>query len=150
MPANKYNMTDVCARIGLDQLAVLDERNARRRELAHRYLDALAGFEGILLPARGDEGHAWHMFAVCIDYPHFKSDRKQTRDALQARGIGTWVHYPALHQLTVCRDLLQSRAEEFPNAERIGRQTLTLPLFPEMNEADVDHVVNALEEVLHG
>ncbi len=148
MPANKYNMTDVCARIGLDQLAVLDERNARRRALAHRYLDALAGLEGVLPPARGDEGHAWHMFAVCIDYPHFGLDRKGVRDALQARGIGTGVHYPALHQLSVCRDL-NVRPEDFPNADRIGRQTLTLPLFPEMRDSDVDRVVDALQGVLH-
>lgn len=150
MPASKYNMTDVCARIGIDQLAVLDQRNARRRELAHRYLDALAGLKGVLLPAGGDDGHAWHMFAVCIDYPRFKLDRKGVRDALQTRGIGTGVHYPALHQLTVCRELLKSRAEDFPNADRIGRQTLTLPLFPEMDEADVDRVVSGLEAVLHG
>lgn len=149
MPAGKYNMSDVSARIGLDQLAVLDERNARRRELAQRYLDTLAGFEGVLLPARGDEGHAWHMFAVCIDYPHFNLDRKQVRDALQTRGIGTGVHYPALHQLSVCREL-GVNAKDFPNADRIGRQTLTLPLFPEMSAVDVDRVVAELETVLHG
>ncbi len=148
MPAGKCNMSDVSARIGRDQLATLDARNVHRRKLAYRYLEALAGIEGVTLPARGDEGHAWHMFAVCIDYVHFKRDRQQVRAALQARGIGTGVHYPALHRLSVCRELNVS-AKDFPNADRIGRQTLTLPLFPEMSVADVDRVVAALKAVLH-
>ncbi len=149
MPANKYNLSDVAARIGRDQLAVLDERNRRRRHLAGLYFDALADFEELLLPARGDEGHAWHMFAVCVPFNKLGTDRKTFRDALQARGIGTGVHYPALHQLTVCRPL-GLHAEDFPNAERIGRETVTLPLFPEMRDEDVGRVADALQEVLHG
>ncbi len=149
VPAGKCNMSDVSARIGRDQLATLDARNEHRRKLAYRYLEALADIEGVTLPARGDEGHAWHMFAVCIDYAHFKRDRQQVRAALQTRGIGTGVHYPALHRLSVCREL-NVNAKDFPNADRIGRQTLTLPLFPEMSAADVDRVVTALKAVLHG
>ena len=148
MPANKYNMSDVSARIGRDQLAALDARNVRRRELAHRYFEVLGGIEGVALPARGDEGHAWHMFAVCVDYAHFGTDRKSVRDAMQERGIGTGVHYPALHQLTICREA-GARPEQFPNADRIGRQTLTLPLFPDMRDGDVERVAEALKAVLH-
>jgi len=147
-PANKYNMTDVSARVGLDQLASLDDRNARRRELAHRYFDALAGCDGLVLPERGGDGHAWHMFAVCIPFEHFGTDRKGFREAMQSRGIGTGVHYPALHQLTVCQQLGVA-AGDFPNAERIGRETVTLPLFPEMKDADVDRVAAALSAVLY-
>lgn len=148
MPANKYNMSDVSARIGRDQLAVLDERNARRRKLARAYLELLDGIEGVALPAAGDEGHAWHMFAVCIDYAHFGTSRKAVREGLEGRGIGSGVHYPALHQLTVCREA-GARPEQFPNADRIGRQTLTLPLFPEMRDSDVERVAGALKGVLH-
>ncbi|HEX7340747.1 MAG TPA: DegT/DnrJ/EryC1/StrS aminotransferase family protein [Rhodanobacteraceae bacterium] len=148
-PSNKYNLSDVSARIGRDQLATLDARNAKRRALAMHYFDALTGIEHIALPARGDGGHAWHMFAVCIDHEALHTDRKSLRDALQAHGIGTGVHYPALHQLSVCKRL-GARAEDFPNADRIGKQTLTLPLFPEMTESDVDRVAHALRTVLHG
>ncbi|MGH8160790.1 MAG: DegT/DnrJ/EryC1/StrS family aminotransferase, partial [Gammaproteobacteria bacterium] len=59
------------------------------------------------------------------------------------------VHYPALHQLTVCRPLGLC-AEDFPNADRIGRETVTLPLFPEMKNSDVNRVAQALREVLRG
>ncbi|HEX7339523.1 MAG TPA: DegT/DnrJ/EryC1/StrS aminotransferase family protein [Rhodanobacteraceae bacterium] len=148
-PSNKYNLSDVCARIGRDQLAVLDERNARRRNLAMQYFDALEGIEHVTLPARGDAGHAWHMFVVCIDYAALHTDRKSVRDALAERGIGTGVHYPALHQLTVCKRL-GVRAQDYPNADRIGKQTLTLPLFPEMTADDVARVAHELRAVLHG
>ena len=149
VPANKYNMSDVSARVGLDQLAALDARNARRRRLAGLYFDALAEFDELLLPARGDDGHAWHMYAVCVPFERLGTTRKAFREAMQARGIGTGVHYPALHQLTLCREL-GFRAEDYPNAERIGRETLTLPLFPEMADADVARVAAALREVLRG
>jgi len=147
-PASKYNMSDVAARIGRDQLAVLDERNARRRRLAHHYFEVLGERDDILLPARGDDGHAWHMFAVCVPFDRFGTDRKGFREAMQARGIGTGVHYPALHRLTVCEQLGLSSGE-FPNADRIGRETVTLPLFPEMRDSDVERVCEALEGVLH-
>jgi dTDP-4-amino-4,6-dideoxygalactose transaminase len=149
MPANKYNLSDVGARIGRDQLSVLDERNARRRRLAYLYLDALAEFDELLLPTRGDDGHAWHMFAVCVPFKQLGTERKAFRDAMRARGIGTGMHYPALHQLTVGKRL-NPRAEDFPNAERIGRETVTLPLFPEMRDEDVARVAQALKAVLHG
>ncbi|HEX5314691.1 MAG TPA: DegT/DnrJ/EryC1/StrS family aminotransferase, partial [Gammaproteobacteria bacterium] len=147
--ASKYNMSDVCARIGLDQLAVLERRNARRRELAGLYFEALAELDELLLPARGDEGHAWHMFAVCVDFAKLGTDRKRFREALQAQGIGTGVHYPALHGLSICREM-SLRAEDFPNADRIGRETLTLPLFPEMSDGDVERVAASLRSVMHG
>ncbi|MDN5864706.1 MAG: DegT/DnrJ/EryC1/StrS aminotransferase family protein [Gammaproteobacteria bacterium] len=148
LPANKFNLTDVAARIGRDQLASLDERNSRRRQLAWGYFEAFGDPEHIVLPARGDEGHAWHMFAVCIDFEHFGTDRKTFREAMHERGIGVGVHYPPLHLLTVCREfnLLDG---DFPNATRIGNETVTLPLFPEMRDTDVERVAAALREVLH-
>ncbi len=149
LPANKFNLSDVAARIGRDQLAALDERNRRRRELAGLYFEALAGFDELLLPARGDDGHAWHMFAVCVPFARLGVDRKTFREAMRARGIGTGVHYPALHRLTVCKPL-GLHAEDFPNAERIGRETVTLPLFPEMRDGDVARVADTLETVLRG
>src|SRR5690625_3642132 len=149
LAANKYNLSDVAARIGRDQLAVLEERNAHRRRLARLYLGALEGLEHVLLPARGDAGHAWHMFAVCIDFEHFGTDRKALRAAMAERGIGTGMHYPPIHRLSVCQSL-GLREEAFPNAGRIGRETLTLPLFAEMKETDVERVAKALREVLNG
>ena len=68
-------------------------------------------------------------------------------EAMNARGIGTGISYEALHLTTLCRRY-GYREGDFPNAERIARQTLTLPLFPEMTERDVERVCAATAEII--
>jgi dTDP-4-amino-4,6-dideoxygalactose transaminase len=101
------------------------------------------------LPERGDEGHSWHMFAPLLPLEQLKITRLQYIEAMAERGIGVGVHYPAIHTLTAYRQL-GYREGQFPNAERIGRETVTLPLFPAMELSDVDRVVEATNEILGG
>jgi hypothetical protein len=68
---------------------------------------------------------------------------------MKAHGIGVGVHYPAIH-LFSCYRALGYRAGQFPNAERIGRETVTLPLFPAMQLSDVERVVEASNALLTG
>src|ERR1700728_2547054 len=93
-PGAKSNLSDVAAQIGIDQLRRLEGFNARRRELSGRYFEELEGFSAVVLPARGDAGHSWHMFQLLIDF----SAQGMTRPAFQRlmadRGIGIGVHYP--------------------------------------------------------
>jgi len=143
----KANLTDVSARVGLGQLARLDEFNARRRELVARYFQLWANDAPVRLPERGDEGHSWHMFAPLLPLERLKVTRLQFMQAMAERGIGVGMHYPAIHTLTAYRKL-GYREGQFPNAERIGRETVTLPLFPAMQLSDVDRVVEAANEIL--
>ena len=69
--------------------------------------------------------------------------------AMKDRGIGTGVHYPAIHLFSAYRALGYTPGQ-FPNAERIGRETVTLPLFPAMQPADVDRVVDAATDIIRG
>lgn len=152
-PASKHNLSDVAARIGRDQLRALDKRNEQRLKLAERYFERLQDLQAqgyLRLPARGDSGHAWHMFTVCIPYQRLGMNRQQVRAQLHERGIGTGVHYPSLSMLTVTRERGLGSGQSFGAAEAIGRGTLTLPLFPEMKASDVDRVGQALSEVLCG
>jgi hypothetical protein len=66
---------------------------------------------------------------------------------MKQRGIGIGVHYPAMHQFTLYRKL-GYREGDFPQAERVGRQTVTLPLFPAMRDGDIERVCNTLGDVL--
>ena len=145
----KSNLSDVAAQVGIHQLRRLDGFNARRRALAARYFEALGGFEELVLPARGDEGHSWHMFTVLIDFQKRGLTRALFQKAMAARGIGIGVHYPCIPGLTVYRNL-GYRAEDYPNAARIGRETVTLPLFPAMRDEDVERVAAALRAELRG
>jgi dTDP-4-amino-4,6-dideoxygalactose transaminase len=75
--------------------------------------------------------------------------RPQFMEAMKAEGINVGVHYPAIHLFTAYR-AMGYREGQFPNAERIGRQTVTLPLFPAMQLEDVDRVVASVAKVLRG
>lgn len=142
----KMNLPDVGAAIGLVQLSRLDGFNARRRQLARRYIERLPNHPALLLPA-DVPGHSWHMFCVCIDYEMLGTTRAELQQRLQERGIGTGIHYPAMHLFSLYRGYGYAPGD-FPVAERIGEQTLTLPLFPAMTDHDVDRVCNALEALL--
>ena len=143
----KYNFSDVSACIGIAQLAKLESFNRRRRELAARYFELLQEQDGLLLPERGDQDHSWHIFAVPIDYARFGYTRPRLQRALHEQGIGTGVHYPSIPALSFYRQL-GNMPERWPNALRIGRETLTLPLFPAMRDEDVERVVKTLWSTL--
>ena len=142
----KMNLPDVGAALGLAQLPRLDAFNARRRELARRYLERLPDHEALVAP-EDVAGHSWHMFCVCIDFAALGTDRASFMAALLERGIGAGIHYPAIHLFGLYRRFGYGPGD-FPNAERIGGQTLTLPLFPTMEMDDVERVCATLGELL--
>jgi dTDP-4-amino-4,6-dideoxygalactose transaminase len=145
----KSNLSDVAAAVGLGQLRRLDERNARRRELVARYYELWNKDAPVGLPVRGDEGHSWHALTVLVPLEEARMSRPQFMEAMKAQGIAVGVHYPAIHLFSVYK-AMGYREGQFPKAERIGRQTVTLPLFPTMELGDVDRVVAAVTEVLRG
>jgi len=140
----KANLTDIAAAIGLGQLRRLDEFNGRRRELARRYFQKFDPSLGCELPPGDFQNSNWHMFQILLPAGY---DRSQFIAAMRECGIGIGVHYPAMHLFTLYRKLGYKEGD-FPQAERVGRQTVTLPLFPAMRDNDVDRVCNALGTVL--
>ena len=153
LAGGKFNLPDVNARIGLAQLARLEEFNAARRMLAARYFANLRTDPQCLLPAHAhageEEGHSWNMFCVLLPLDRLDITRKQFNDAMHTRGIGIGISYEALHLTTLCRGF-GYREGDFPNAERIARETVTLPLFPSLTAGDVDRVCQAVAEILAG
>jgi dTDP-4-amino-4,6-dideoxygalactose transaminase len=149
-PGGKFNLSDVSARLGLAQLERLDEWCAKRRPLAERYFARLEG-RPARLPARAHagepEGHSWNMFSVLLPLDRMGTTRKEFIDAMHARGIGIGISYEAMHLTTLFREE-GHREGEFPNAERIARETVSLPLHAGMAETDVDRVCDALEELI--
>lgn len=141
---HKGNLTDLAATIGLGQLRRLDEFTARRRQLARRYfarLEPTAGAPdvGLGLPPADFADSNWHMFQVLLPLERMKISRGDLIAALRERNIGAGVHYPAMHLFALYRNLGYAPGD-FPQAERVGATTLTLPLFPAMSDADVDAV----------
>jgi dTDP-4-amino-4,6-dideoxygalactose transaminase len=147
----KFNMTDVAARIGLGQLPRLGEFLARRRELASAYFEEFARpvvrSLGIGLPPADFAGSNWHMFQVVLPEERIAAPRALVMEEMRAAGIGTGVHYPAIHLFALYRRM-GWKDGDFPNAEYAGRNILTLPLFPAMETSDVPRVVRTLASVL--
>jgi hypothetical protein len=147
LPGGKYNLSDVSARIGVSQLKQLEGFNAKRRQLVPHYLERLKTEPPCLLPVEGGGGHSWHIFAPLLPLDQLNLTRGQFIKAMHERGIGVGVHYPALHLFTAYRKLGYKEGD-FPNAERIGGETVTLPLFPAMQPTDVDRVCDAVSDIL--
>ena len=143
----KANLSDVAACVGLGQLKRLEEFNARRRVLVARYFELWGQEAPLRLPARGDEGHNWHMLTALLPLERLRLSRLEFIEAMVGRGIGVGVHYPAMHLFSAYRAMGYHEGQ-FPNAERIGRETVTLPLFPAMELEDVDRVVEAATDIL--
>jgi dTDP-4-amino-4,6-dideoxygalactose transaminase len=146
----KYNFSDVSARLGLAQLAHLDDWCRARAKLAQRYFECLAGDDLLVperLPPRDNPGHSWNMFTVLLPLQALRSTRKAFMDAMQKEGIGTGVSYEAIHLTTLFRNK-GFREGMFPVSERIARETVTLPLFPEMRETDVERVCESVTRVM--
>ncbi|MEX3942280.1 DegT/DnrJ/EryC1/StrS family aminotransferase [Paraburkholderia sp. BR10937] len=146
----KYNLTDVAARVGLGQLKHIERFIRQRRELARAYF---AGFEGgaavklgVGLPLADFANSNWHMFQITLPLDQLAIDRAGFMGELKERGIGSGVHYPAIHLFTLYRER-GFKAGMFPHAERFGASTVTLPLFTQMTEADVARVCGAVNEI---
>ena len=147
----KFNMTDIAARIGLGQLPHLDAFTAKRHELARAYLEEFANPTvaalGLGMPVANFTDSNWHMFQVILPEARLSVKRAGVMEALHAAGIGSGVHYPAIHLFKLYRRM-GWKDGDFPHAEYTGRNILTLPLFPAMVREDVSRVVQALASIL--
>ncbi|VWC25463.1 DegT/DnrJ/EryC1/StrS aminotransferase [Burkholderia arboris] len=146
----KYNLTDVAARVGLGQLPHIDRFTAQRRVLARAYFDAFDGSAavklGVGLPVADFENSNWHMFLITLPLERLTITRAEFMAQLKERGIGTGIHYPAIHLFTLYR-ARGFKEGMFPHAERYGASTVTLPLFTQMTEDDVRRVVDAINQI---
>jgi len=146
----KYNLTDVAARVGLGQLPHLERFTAQRRALARAYFAALGDGPavklGLGLPVADFENSNWHMFQVTLPLERLSISRADFMAQMKERGIGTGVHYPAVHLFTLYR-ARGFKEGMFPHAERYGASTVTLPLFTQMTEDDVRRVADAINQI---
>jgi dTDP-4-amino-4,6-dideoxygalactose transaminase len=143
----KSNLTDIAAVIGLSQLPKLEGFNARRRALAKHYFEHWDHGLGCELPPEDFEQSNWHMFQPLLPLDRMKIGRGEFIERMKAKKVGVGVHYPAMHLFALYRSL-GFREGQYPAAERIGRSTVTLPLYPAMTNADVERVCAAVSDVL--
>ncbi|MDZ7696993.1 MAG: aminotransferase class I/II-fold pyridoxal phosphate-dependent enzyme [Deltaproteobacteria bacterium] len=149
-PGYKYNMTDMAAVLGLNQLARVDAMNEKRAQLAQRYLTKFADVEEIM-PLSVPETttrHAWHLFIVRLDTDKAGINRDAFMEKLKDRHIGTGLHFRAVHLQKYYMESMGTKRGMLPHTEWNSDRICSLPLFPDMTLDDVDRVVKAVKDVL--
>ena len=148
-PGFKYNMMDLQAAIGIHQLARVEQWRSHREKVWSRYDDAFADLPlATPEPPDPDTVHARHLYTVMLDLDELGCSRDWAQEALHHEGIGTGIHFLAIHEHPYYEEALPYRRGDFPNAEWISRRTLSLPLSAGLTEDDVDSVVAAVHKVV--
>ncbi len=144
----KYNLTDVAASLGIQQLKKAWAFQKRRAEMAAYYDQAFKDLP-IILPPKAPLGeiHAWHLYVIRI-----KDEGKVTRDhfieLMAEKGIGCSVHFIPLHIQPYWRDRYSFKAEDFPHAYHTYTMAVSLPLYTKMSVEDQKRVIAAVREIL--
>ncbi|MEL6777739.1 MAG: DegT/DnrJ/EryC1/StrS family aminotransferase [Cyanobacteria bacterium J06597_16] len=145
----KYNMMDLQGAIGIHQLRRVEQYWHRRQEIWNRYNAAFANLSvGLPAPPEADTRHAYHLYTLLIDEARAGLDRDAFLNAMTARKIGVGVHYLSIPEHPYYQETFGWRPEDYPEAMRIGRQTVSLPLSAKLTDADVDDVISAVRSIL--
>jgi len=140
----KYNMMDIQAVIGLRQLPMLDRFIEKRTALVKQYYEKLGNIKQLSLPSLPDYEHihAWHLLTVLTQ------NRDGFIEKMKQENIGIGMHYVAAHLFTFYRETFGYKQGDFPNAEKVGSQICSLPLFPNLTNAEFERITNSIINVL--
>jgi len=147
----KYNMMDIQAALGIHQLRRVEKNWQRREEIWRRYNEALQDLP-IGLPTDADEDtrHAYHLYTVMVAKGRSGISRDEFLSAIQEQNVGVGVHYLSIPEHPYYQERFGWKPEDYPNATRIGRETVSLPLSPRLADSDADDVIEAVRRVLQG
>ncbi|RLC12943.1 MAG: UDP-4-amino-4,6-dideoxy-N-acetyl-beta-L-altrosamine transaminase [Deltaproteobacteria bacterium] len=139
-----YRITDFQSALGLSQVAKLPSFLHRRWEIAGMYDQAFASAKGINpLYTSPDVVNSYHLYVIRV------KERDRLFAQLRRKGIGVNVHYFPVHLQPYYRKTFGTSEGLCPNTEKVYKQILSLPIFPQMNDNDIERVVTAVEEVLN-
>lgn len=149
-PGWKYNMLDLEAALGVEQMKKLERFNAVRAELAARYDAAFADVPEIRTPAVPPYAHvhAWHLYIVQVDLDALTIDRDAFMAEMGRRGIGVGLHFTAVHLHRYYREKYGFRAGDLPVTEAACERIVSLPLYPLLTHAQQDRVIDAVKAVV--
>jgi dTDP-4-amino-4,6-dideoxygalactose transaminase len=148
-PGYKYNLTDIAAAIGIEQLKKCDSLWGSRQRCAMLYNEGFRDIPGIITPyVAPDVQHAWHLYVIQLDLEQLRIDRNEFITLLKQENIGTSVHFIPLHLHRYYRETFGYRPQDFPNASSVFERIVSLPIYPRMTEADVKRVIEAVQTIV--
>ncbi|WP_027360026.1 DegT/DnrJ/EryC1/StrS family aminotransferase [Desulforegula conservatrix] len=145
----KYNMMDLQAAIGIRQMAKIEEYWLRRKKIWEEYSAAFSDLP-VTLPADipSDIKHAYHLYTILIDEEKTGISRDEFLNAMHRLNIGTGVHYLSVPEHPYYQEAFGWKPEDYPNAMKIGRSTVSIPLSAKLTDKDVADVILAVKSIL--
>lgn len=149
LPGFKYNMPDLQAAIGIQQLRKLPELQRIRKRHVERYNRALRTVEEVQTPVEREHVEsAWHIYLLRLNLDLLKIDRAQFIEELRAMNIGSSVHFIPVHLHPYYRDKYGYQPEDYPIAYHEYLRCISLPLSPSLSDADIDDVIDAVNSIV--
>ena len=149
-PGFKYNLPDILAVLGIQQLARVEDFNDKRTQLAMHYRERLTEVEELrplAVPAYSHK-HSWHLFIVRLDIEKSKLSQNDFMEELKKKNIGTGLHFRAVHRQKYYMETMKIPSGILPNTEWNSERICSLPLFPGMTHEDVDDVIDTIKDIL--
>ena len=147
-PGFKYNMTDIQAALGLQQLRRFQQMQHRRQQIVEQYKAAFENLAAFRIPSsRPHVKNALHLYVLRLQPQELCINRNQFIDEMSARNIGTSVHFIPIHMHSYYRDKYNYSPDSFPIAKTAFEQMVSLPLSPSMSDQDVSDVVDAVLDI---
>ncbi|KPJ69277.1 MAG: UDP-4-amino-4,6-dideoxy-N-acetyl-beta-L-altrosamine transaminase [Syntrophobacter sp. DG_60] len=142
MQGYKYNMTDIQAALGMEQLKKLEFMSEKRKKIAQRYNKAFAGIEEIIIPfVKEDRVTSWHLYPIKLRVGGLRVDRNKFIEELRKRGVFTGVHFIPLYRFPFYKNNFDYKLSDFPNCEWIYERVISLPIYPGMRDEEIDYVI---------
>lgn len=148
-PGYKYNMTDIQASMGIQQLKKLDILQEVRQTIARLYTNTFKDMPEITEPYVDEQVQpTWHLYPILINTDRLKIDRNKFIEALKLENIGTSVHFIPIHLHPYYQEQFGFKRGDFPNSEYVYERIISLPLYPRMTEKDTEDVIAAVKKIV--
>ncbi|HQO20922.1 MAG TPA: DegT/DnrJ/EryC1/StrS aminotransferase family protein [Acidobacteriota bacterium] len=147
-PGFKYNLTDLASAIGIHQLKKAEMMRKKRERVAGKYREGLRDLFSVSLPPDPpDRIHSWHLFCVRLNLETLSIDRARFIEELKKKGIITSVHWMPLHMHPYYRETYGHRPEDYPQASAVYHRLVSLPIFPDMRDDEIEYVMDSVRSV---
>jgi len=147
-PGYKYNLTDVAAAIGCQQLARAEEMRKKREQVARFYFSSMADIQEISLPpCDSDRYHSWHLFPIRLNLEELSIDRNEFIEELKRHRVGFSVHWRPLHLHPLYAERFGWIDSHFPAASKLWTQIISLPMYSMMTLEEMSHVVKTIRKI---
>jgi dTDP-4-amino-4,6-dideoxygalactose transaminase len=144
----KYNLSDIQSAIGIHQLRKIERFTAMRTSIARRYNEAFADMPSLELPPDdANSRNAWHLYPLRLNLDHLNIDRAEFIRRLQAKGVGTSVHFIPVPLHTYFKDFATLPENQCPRAMQLYLRLVSLPIYPAMTNGQTNYVIESVREV---